>query len=325
MNVLLQRLLPRFSLQSYLFKRLLKEPQTKLSAKRIYILPTREGITYSVITLLLLISSMNYDNSLLFLFTFMLAGIGIISMHHTHNNLLAITIKPLSSQAVFAGDSITIPLEVTLPNDKTRSRFSLGLSMPDIPSLDKTSFDLHAQEKHICEFHIHTQHRGYISCPRLTLDSRYPIGLLRAWSNLLFDKQYLVYPRPLNSQELISLDSEHEEGIGDLGKGHDEFSELREKQISDPYTHVHWKAYARSDVLLVKEYGGGRSPELILKWDDFPQYTTEKRLSLFTRLLLDANHAKQPFALQLPGKHIALSQGEAHLHQCLKALALFEA
>ena len=324
MSTLLQRILPRFSLQSYLFRRLHKEPHTQLNARRIYILPTREGIIFLIIILLLLVASLNYNNSLLFIFTFMLAGIGVITMHHTHNNLLAITLKPLQSHAVYAGENLTIPIEVTLPGDKTRSRFNLGLSVTDFPDLEKEYFDIHAHKKHICKFTIHTQHRGYIACPRLTIDSRYPLGLLRAWSNMLFDKQYLVYPRPLSSQEVIALDSHHEEGSGDIGKGHDEFSELREKQINDAYTHVHWKAYARSGVLLVKEYGGGHAQNLVLRWDDYPQYTTEKRLSLFTRLLIDACQANKAFSLELHGKHIALSYGEAHLHQCLKALALFE-
>jgi len=324
MSALLQRIFPRFSLQSYLFRRLQKEPYTNLGARRIYILPTREGIIFLIIILLLLTASLNYNNSLLFLFTFMLAGIGIITMHHTHNNLLAINLKPLQSQAVFAGEHLTISIEVTLPDDKRRARYNLGLSAPDISYLEKEYFDINRQNKYICKLKIQTQHRGYIDCPRLSIDSRYPLGLLRAWSNLLFDKKYLVYPKPLSSQEIIALISPHETGNGDTGKGHDEFSELREKQTNDSFTHVHWKAYARSDVLLVKEYGGGHSQNLVLRWDDYPQYTTEKRLSLFARLLLDAYHVNQAFSLELPGKHLALSYGEAHLHQCLKFLALFE-
>jgi uncharacterized protein (DUF58 family) len=324
MRGLLTRLLPQFSLQSYLFRRLQKEPFTRLGARRIYILPTREGVTFLITILLLLAAALNYNNSLLFIFTFMLAGIGIITMHHTHNNLLAINLKPLQSLPVFTGDSLTIPIEVTLPDDKTRPRFGLGLSTADIPDIDKEYFDVNKNKKHICKFQIKTQKRGYIACPRLTIDSRYPLGLLRAWSNLLFDKHYLVYPKPLNSLEVTARETYHHDGTGDVGKGHDEFSELREKHASDAYTHVHWKAYARSGVMLIKQYAGSHSDNLALRWDDYPQYTTEKRLSLFTRLLLDAFHANQSFSLELPGTQIALSKGESHLHNCLKALALFE-
>jgi len=362
MTTLIQRFLPRFSLQNYLFKRLKRESRIELTAKRIYILPTREGVFYGIVIFLLLSGAMNYNNSLLFIFTFLLASIGIISMYHTHNNLLHVVTRAVESAAVFSGEYLIIPVQLSLKKGQTKKRYSLVLeffnddergtnlrknkfhnnktkknkiqknkyrknkSNKDEESLNssqKQFFDLDPTEKCIVNFHVKTIERGYLKSPRLTLSSRYPLGFLRAWSNFLFEQKYLVYPQPLSKTELDKIELSSEDGIGDKGKGHDEFIELREKQLSDAYTHVHWKAYARTGAMLVKQYGGAATQNVVLKWSDYPQYDTEKRLSLFTRILIEAYQQQQSFSLVLPNTSLPLETGHMHLHHCLKALALF--
>ena len=340
MTALKQRFLPRFSLQKYLFKRLKRESQTELTARRIYILPTREGVLFSIMIFLLLSGAMNYNNSLLFFFTFLLAGIGIITMYHTHNNLLHAAICATESAVVFAGDDLVVPIQVSLKNGQTNARYNLVLELSDTKSRNSKKvknkvtsdnsfqqqfFDLDPTEKQIINFYIATSKRGYLKPPNLILYSRYPLGLLRAWSNLLLEQQYLVYPKPLPKVELSNIKFSSEDGAGDQGKGHDEFMELREKTPSDAYTHVHWKVYARSGNMLVKQFGGAAAENVKLKWSDFPQYDIEKRLSLFTRILLEAYEQQQIFSLELPNEFIPLGGGNKNLHRCLKALALFPA
>lgn len=345
MTTLIQRLIPRFSLQRYLFKRIKRESQTELTARRIYILPTREGVFFCITIFLLLAGAMNYNNSLLFIFTFLLAGIGIITMYHTHNNLLHAITRANETAAVYAGEDLIIPIQISLKSNQTKARYNLVLEIFDTENRNlkkdkkknskKNSskknkftqqqfFDLGENEKHITNFRIETSKRGYLKPPRLTLSSRYPLGLLRAWSNLLLDQQYLVYPKPLAKAELYKIKFSAEDGAGEQGKGHDEFIELREKTPSDAYTHVHWKVFARSGLMLVKQYGGTASENINLKWSDFPQYDTEKRLSLFTRILLEAYQQQQFFSLELPNEFVPLGAGSVNLHHCLKVLALFQ-
>jgi len=357
MTTLIQRFLPRFNLQNYLFKRLKHESRIALTVKRIYILPTREGVFYGIVIFLLLSGAMNYNNSLLFIFTFLLASIGIISMYHTHNNLLHVVTHAVESAAVFSGEDLTIPVQLSLKKGQTKTRYNLVLEIFNddnhaqnsrknkyqsnktqknkiqkkklnkdeeiLNSSQKQFFDLDPNEKCIVNFHVKTIERGYLKSPRLTLSSRYPLGFLRAWSNFLFERKYLVYPQPLSKTELDKIEFSSEDGIGDKGKGHDEFIELREKQQSDSYTHVHWKVYARTGTMLVKQYGGAATQNVVLKWSDYPQYDTEKRLSLFTRILLEAYQQQQSFSLELPNESLPLDTGNMHLHHCLKALALF--
>ena len=342
MTTLIKRLLPQFSLQNILFKRLSREKNVLLTARRIYILPTREGVYYAIIILLLLSGAMNYNNSLLFIFTFFLAGVGIITMYHTHNNLLNIDVRALNSKAVFEGEDIIVPVKFSVADKMKNPRLNLFLEIEpskesktlkskknrvrqinNTKNISKVFFDVGLNEANTVELKIKSVKRGYLKTPRLTLSSRYPLGFLKAWSNLLLDKNYLVYPKPISSKELDNIKLSSDEGVGDQGFGIDEFSELREKQDSDSFSHVHWKAYARSDKFLVKQYGGKMAENIHLKWDDFRQYSTEMRISIFTRILLNAFQNHQSFSLELPNESVSLGADSGHLHKCLKLLALY--
>ena len=65
-----------------------------LGQRRVYILPTSAGLMFGVTLVLLLIGSINYNLSLGYVLTFLLAGIGIVSMLHTWRNLARVALRP---------------------------------------------------------------------------------------------------------------------------------------------------------------------------------------------------------------------------------------
>ncbi len=58
-----------------------------LRQRRVYILPTRQGLLYSLTVFVMLLGSMNYSNSMGFMLTFVLTGLSFIAMHACHANL----------------------------------------------------------------------------------------------------------------------------------------------------------------------------------------------------------------------------------------------
>ena len=58
-----------------------------LAQRRIFILPSRYGLIYLVALLLMLTGSINYNLSLGFVLTFLLAALGVYSILHTFRNL----------------------------------------------------------------------------------------------------------------------------------------------------------------------------------------------------------------------------------------------
>ena len=101
-----------------------EKPPVVLTQRRIFILPTRTGYFFAFVLLLLLIASINYSLSLGFLLTFLLAGMGSVSMLHTFRNLAQLSISPGKVEAVFAGD--TAQFSIVFAN-QSMPRFSVGV------------------------------------------------------------------------------------------------------------------------------------------------------------------------------------------------------
>jgi uncharacterized protein (DUF58 family) len=107
--------------------------------------------------------------------------------------------------------------------------------------------------------------------------------------------------------------------------GNDDFSGLRAYQRSDSPRHVAWKAVARSDDMLTKQFTGEAAAEL---WLDSRLNTAalglEQRLSRLAGWVLLAERDGSFYGLRLPGVEIAPARGDAHCAACLQALALYE-
>jgi hypothetical protein len=56
-----------------------------LTQRNIYIVPTRAGFMFLLVLVVMLLASINYQLSLGYVLTFLLAGAGFVSMHLTHN------------------------------------------------------------------------------------------------------------------------------------------------------------------------------------------------------------------------------------------------
>ena len=92
---------------------------------------------------------------------------------------------------------------------------------------------------------------------------------------------------------------------------------------SDSPRHVAWKAYARTGDLLSKQFSGADTSSQWLDFDGIEVNDVERRLSILTRWIIDADQTQQDYGLRLPGQEFPPAHGEAHRHRCLKALAFF--
>jgi uncharacterized protein (DUF58 family) len=289
-----------------------------LGQRRVYILPTRNGLVFAVSLLLMLVGSINYNLSLGYLLTFLLAGMGIVSMLHTYRNLALLSIGPGKVDPVFAGDIAYFVLDVDNGRDERRHAINA------VCEGEVVETDLPARQATHLRIPVHAKRRGWLPLPRVTLETRYPLGLFRAWAYVQPAMRTLAYPRP----DLSSLpDPRPRPDTGDalnVGMGTDDFAGLREYQPSDSPRHIAWKAVASRDILLTKTFMGRASREIVLDWSELPRLDPEARLSRLARGVLLAHDAGMSYALRLPGQEIALTAGDAHRTRCLQALALYE-
>jgi uncharacterized protein (DUF58 family) len=290
-----------------------------LKRRRIYILPTRFGVVFAAMVLAMLLGSLNYAASLGFALTFLLAGVCLVVMHHCHNNLLGATIKFVGAAPVFAGDRAEF--KIAVGNDAAAPRFEIELKYREHTA---GPVDVADGATQILRIGLPTERRGWIALERFRVETSYPARLFRAWTWVHMDTRCLVYPRPAAPGRPLPDDTGG--GIGGHARaGDDDFAGLRSAAPGDPLQRIAWKAYARNDLLLLKEFSSGTSEPCTLDWDLLPELGAEDRLAQLARWCLDADAAGRSLALRLPGHAIPLGRGPRHLAACLEALALFEA
>jgi len=289
-----------------------------LAQRRVYILPSKMGVYFAAMMLIMLLGAVNYNNSLAYVLTFLLASIFFIAILHTYRNLLHLRIDMEQASAVFCGEIAQVP--VMLDNRHNAARYAVKLQLRD---QQHVNIDIAGDQWQRNNVPLKTTQRGRYKVPRLILETGFPLGLFRAWAYAQRDVCYLVYPSPDQHHHLPDESNYHPDLQGDRGHGADDFAGLRNYHAGDSLRHIHWKTVARGQGMFTKQFGGDRTTELWLDWDSLPKLDTEARLSRLTRWVLDASATQLSYGLRLPGTHISSGTGIAHQQQCLQALALY--
>ncbi len=289
-----------------------------LARRRLYILPTRAGVAFGLLWILMLLAGLNYGNSLALFFTFLLAGFALVAMNDCHRNLLGITLVSLSASAVFARSAGV--LELTLGNLAARVRPGVQAALDDGPL---AGVDLAPHGRGRLKLPLAPARRGIVRIDRLRLTSSHPFGLFRTWTWVHLPIEVLVYPHPSGSLPR-PITSGHHPGESSRGaSGLDEWMGLRPFRDGDSPRQVDWKAYAREAPLLVKEYSPAGSDLCLFDFAQLRIPDIEARLSQLARWVVDAEAGGESYALTLPGVELGPNRGPEHRHRCLAALALY--
>ncbi|HUL57442.1 MAG TPA: DUF58 domain-containing protein, partial [Usitatibacter sp.] len=239
----------RQSISDWIFRARVPEiPPVTLVQRRIFILPTRQGYTFAATVMLLLVASINYALALGFALTFTLVGMGGVAMLHTWRNLAHLKLRPGRCEPVFAGETAQFGITVETPST---TRFSIAVRRRDE---EPVYADVAPHGTTSIAVPVVARRRGLLRCGRLEVFTRYPVGLFHAWSYIDFDLRVVVYPRPdptAGSPPLHSH-SDTEEGIPVAGD--EEFNLLRAYRPGDAPKLIAWKALAREQGLLTKEF-----------------------------------------------------------------------
>ncbi len=294
-----------------------------LVQRRVYILPTRQGLVFALVLVMMLLGAINYSLSLGFVLTFLLLAMAFNGMLFTFRNLARLHVTGGRSPAVFAGSNAQFTLNLTNPGEN--ARYAIGLSLDKRGRTGTEFTDVPANATAQISVAAPAQRRGTLRPGRLTLFTRYPLGLYYAWSYVQPDMHCIVYPRPAPAGLPLPA-AEATPGIGAAtGQGQDDFAGLRPYHLGDSPRHVAWKAAARGQGLYTKQFSGQAASEVWLAWDQLPpRMDTEEKLSRLTRWVLDADTQQMGYGLRLPDTVIAMASGDPHRERCLEALALFD-
>jgi uncharacterized protein (DUF58 family) len=289
-----------------------------LARRRLYILPTRTGIGFGAVLLLMMIAGLNYANSIALFLTFLLMGFTLISMHQCHRNLLGVQLAGAAAQPTFAQRAGTLTL--IFENSVAAARFQIAAGVGDAAV---TAADLPAKGSGRIELSVPAPQRGLVHIDRLHLVTTHPFGLFRSWTWVHAPIEMLVYPRP-NGRLPRPADDGTRSGARSLtSSGADEWLGLRPFRAGDSPRQVDWKAYARGAPLLVKEYSAADAELRVFDFATLGNLGVEARLEQLARWVVDAETHGERYGLKLPNRLIRPQRGPEHRHQCLAALAMF--
>lgn len=288
-----------------------------LARRRLYILPTRAGVGFGLLWVLMLLAGLNYGNSLALFFTFLLAGFALVAMNDCHRNLLGLTLVSVSAPAVFARS--TGGLGLTLENSAARPRPGVQAALDERPA---AGVDLAPGGREVLTLPLAPERRGIVRIDRLRLTSSHPFGLFRTWTWVHLPLEVLVYPHPAGSLPRPITSGFNPGTSSRGGSGLDEWLGLRSFRDGDSPRQVDWKAYARGAPLLVKEYSPAGSDLCLFDFAQLPIPDIEARLSQLALWVVDAEAGGERYGLTLPGIELAPNRGPEHRHRCLAALAL---
>ena len=289
-----------------------------LARRRLYILPTRAGLAFGMLWILMLLAALNYGNSLALFFTFLLAGFALVAMNDCHRNLLGIALVSVTAPAVFARRAAALLL--TLENPVPRARPGVEAALDDAPL---TGVSLAPNGRGRLELPLPSLRRGILRIDRVRLTSSYPFGLFRTWTWVHLPIEVLVYPHPHGSLPRPITSGRQTGASSRGGSGLDEWMGLRPFRDGDSPRQVDWKAYAREAPLMVKEYSPAGADLCLFDFAQLPIPDIEARLSQLARWVVDAEAGGERYGLTLPGVALAPNRGPEHRHRCLAALALY--
>ncbi len=299
--------------QRWVNRRISPADNRRFDRKTIFILPTGAGVGFGLLLLVMLITGINYQNSLIYLLTFILGAVFTAAMHQTHNNLSGVEMTLLKPGEGFAGEAVPFPVRLQSGHEALAIELVTGaspavvLSVPEGELADGTLL-------------VQSRERGYLLPDRIRIETRFPFGLLKAWSWLRPITPGVVFPKPLLPPQPPEgkVEGESAETLHRT-QGQDQV-ELRPWREGDLSARVDWKRYSRNGDMVVADWQGEQGSPQWLDFDSFPWADPELRLSYLTAMVLERDSAGTPYGLRLPGVVIEPDLGTFHRSRCLGAL-----
>ena len=297
--------------------------QAASSKSRFPLSPTTSfaGLLFVLVAIWYAASSQN--NAASYLLLFALASVFLVSIPWTFSNLGGLQATVESVKPAFAGQELSLPVEVT--NRSRATRYGIALALPDLGDAHERIDEIPAGKAARTVLRFPAAIRGEHEIGSLQLTSAYPLGFLRVLKQLPSPQRYVVYPKPAGEQRLPpeAARSGQSSSRREFGEG-DDFAGVRAYVRGESQRHIDWKAVARGQALMTKQFTAESDGLLYLDFAAVRADDLEARLSQLALWVIEAERARRPYGLRLPVVEIPPSLGEPHLHRCLRALALFK-
>jgi len=293
-------------------------PPVTLEYRHVFVMPTKFGVCFGFLLVLMLLGGLNFNNNMALMLVFLLGAMTQMTSLLAYRNLVGLRIDNIISDAVFCGEDARFKIFISNPGRQKRYTLSAGFKQAQ----DCRDFNPSARES--VTLHMPSQKRGWVAMPVFRLETRFPLGLFKAWSWIFPNTSCLVYPEPAKTFPPLPISGQGESGQAKKGDG-DQVHGLRKYQQGDSRHRIAWRASARHDKMYSLEMETPRDESCELNWDLLQGYDAESRLSVLTAWVLEADRRQLTYSLKMPLESIATGQGAGQRVRCLEMLALYPA
>jgi len=295
----------------------LKQPEALpigIDRRRIYVLPTRYGLFFATLLAAMTVGALNYNNNPALMLCFLLGSAAHTSLLRAYLNLRGLRLEQIGADAVHAGETQTLRFLF----DASEARVRRDISLSQGGALGIFRLDAGRTETRLAR---PTTHRGLHPIGRVEVSTTHPLGLFVAWSWLHPEASALVYPA-------LEANAPPLPGRGDRGQprrrrsADEEPHSLRDYRGGDPLRLVAWKRSAQAGRLMVREYEAPAGADVKLDWAELGALEPEARIRRLARWVVEADREGLRSTLILPLQRLGPANGPAHVHACLRELAL---
>lgn len=304
---------------NWLKKRVPASERRTLDNRSLFVFPNRWGVVFGLLTLVVLITGINYQNAMISASAYLLIAMCLLHIFQSYKNLAGLTLEFDRAESAFPGDWITVILRVHA-GDRERKGILVGW-LPD----RYARFNLDKGQSRDITVRLPAKRRGVLEPGRLLVATSWPLGLVTVWSRPDLSVRAWVYPEPVHAEP---LDADTQEG-GDQDQRRKhayegDFAGLREYQKGESVRRIVWKKFAQTGARVVRDFEvSSAKPE----WVDASAWAhleTERKLSAMCEALLALYNQHKPFGLRIEQTEYGPDAGEAQLRRCLLSLAQYE-
>jgi len=298
------------------------EPRTAFVFPTTRVMPNRNTVGLFAVLLAMWYAGVTQNNGAAYLLCFVFLGVSLVSIVHAWANLRGIAVEAHVLRAAFAGEEFAVNVRIS----SARRRDLDGIYLLPADGGTSAHFPLVAADAPADgRLTVIAARRGVFATLRLQIESNYPLGFFTARSTGEVAAPHTVYPAPRGELPLPISVTAARSGSGGLRAEGDDFAGVRAWRAGESQRHIDWKAVARGQPLVIKEWSGDTDGTVLLAWESLGDLPTETRLSQLARWIAQAERGGQLYALRLPGVQLPAARGEAHYHACLRRLAEFPA
>lgn len=286
---------------------------------RVWVLPNRNALGLAAVLAGMWYAGSSQANAAAYLLGFVLAGVAAVSALHAWANVRAVRLTPEPIAPAFAGGELRVRLVAAADAGPARC----GIAVRGADAVEAVRFEEIGAVAERAELPVPAGRRGCRAGLRVRASSIFPLGFFTARQTVWLPVEHWIYPAPEGVRPLPRTPAPTRQARdGQRVEGHD-FGGVRAWEIGESQRHIDWKAAARGQPLLVKQWTGEADEIADLTWDALAPLGTEARLSQLARWVVEAENGGVHYGLRLPGLALAPSRGEAHYHACLRALAAY--